>query len=92
MIRDLIEKKYKVSFNRRYVCDLLKQIGLSYQKGKFISDKYDAEDRILWKNEKWPNLLQRAKQEKAVVLFEDEVGFALWGSLGYKYPTISFLI
>lgn len=85
MIRDVIEKKYKVSFNPRYVCDLLKQIGLSYQKGKYISDKYDSEDRVLWKNETWPSIMQRAKQEEAVILFEDEVGFALWGSLGYTW-------
>lgn len=85
MICNLIEKIYGVSYNHRYVCDLLKQMGLSYQKGKYISDKYESKDRILWKNETWPNLLNRAKREKAVILFEDEVGFALWGSLGYSW-------
>ena len=88
MICDLIEKKYKVNYNHRYVCDLLKQIGLSYQKGKYISDQYDSKERILWKNERWPNLLERAKREKAVILFEDEVGFALWGSLGYTWGEV----
>ncbi len=85
MIRDLISKIYKVNYNRRYVCELLKKIGLSYQKGKFISDKFDSDKRILWKNETWPNLLKRAKKENAVLLFEDEVSFALWGSLGYTW-------
>lgn len=88
MIAELIEKKYKVVYNYRYVCDLLKQIGLSYQKGKYISDQYDSKERMLWKNEKWPNLLERAKRENAVILFEDEVGFALWGSLGYTWGLI----
>lgn len=85
MILTLIEKKYKVNYNCRYVCDLLKNMGLSYQKGKYISDKYDSQERVLWKNEKWPNLLEEAKRKKAVILFEDEVGFALWGSLGYSW-------
>ena len=85
MIQGIIEKKYKVTYNHRYVCDLLKQIGLSYQKGKYISDQYDSKERILWKNETWPNVLDRAKREDAVILFEDEVGFALWGSLGYTW-------
>ena len=88
MIQEIIEKKYKVSYNRRYVCDLLKQIGVSYQKGKYISDQYDSKERILWKNETWPNLLERAKRENAVILFEDEVGFALWGSLGYTWGLV----
>jgi len=85
MISEIIEKKYKVSYNRRYVCDLLKQIGLTYQKGKFISDQYDSKARLLWKNVRWPELLEQAKRENAAILFEDEVGFALWGSLGYTW-------
>lgn len=85
MIQELVEKKYKVNYNHRYVCDLLKQIGLSYQKGKYISDQYDSKERILWKTETWPTLQERAKRENAVILFEDEVGFALWGSLGYTW-------
>ena len=88
MIQGIIEKKFKISYNPRYVCDLLGQIGLSYQKGKYISDKYDSKERILWKNERWPNLLEKAKREGAVILFEDEVGFALWGSLGYTWGLV----
>lgn len=85
MIRDLVGRKYGVAYNPRYVCDLLKRMGLSYRKGKYISDQYDSEERILWKDETWPNLLERAKRENAALLFEDEVGFALWGSLGYTW-------
>ena len=88
MIRDVIEKKFGVSYNRRYVCDLLKQIGLSYQRGKFIYDRGDNEKRQEWKNETWPELLKKAKEENAVILFEDEVSFSLWGSLGYTWAPV----
>ncbi len=85
MIHELILKKYKVSYNRHYICDLLKQIGLTYQKAKWIPALADPSSRELWKNETWPNLLLRARQENAVLLFEDEVSFAMWGSLGYTW-------
>lgn len=85
MIRDVIEKEFGVSYNRRYVCDILKQMGLSYQKGKFIYDKGDNSKREEWKKETWPELLKKAEEENAAILFEDEVSFSLWGSLGYTW-------
>jgi len=85
LVKEVIEKKFKVTYHRNYVCALLGELGFSWQKGKFVSDKADPVKRDQWKNETWPQLLQRAKRENAVLLFEDEVGFALWGSLGYTW-------
>ena len=85
MVRELIKTKYKVTYNRRYVCSILKQLGLSYQKGKFIPDKDVSEARKLWKDNTWPALLEKAKRENAVILFQDEASFALWGSLSYTW-------
>lgn len=85
MILVVIEKEFKVSFNPRYLCSLLKSIGLTYQKAKFISDRLDDEEhqkkRREWENETWPSILKRAKKINAVILFGDEVSFAQWGSL-----------
>lgn len=65
---------------------LLQGLGLSYQKACFVSDRCDEEAyeraRRQWLNETWPALLERVQTREAVILFTDEVSFALWGSLG----------
>jgi len=62
---------------------LLEKMGLTYQKARFISDKQDEEEykkaREEW--EKWPRISKEAKKPGVVVLFGDEVSFAMWGSL-----------
>ena len=86
MIVLVIENQFKVSYNPRYLSTLLKKMGLSYQKAKFICDKVDDENwqktREQWNNEKWPAILKQSQQLSAVILFGDEVSFAQWGSLG----------
>ena len=85
MILVVIEREFKVMFNPRYVCTLLKSIGITYQKATFISDRLEDEEhqkkRREWENETWPEILKRAKELNAVILFGDEVSFAQWGSL-----------
>jgi transposase len=60
-------------------------MGLSYQKARFISDKYDEEEykktREEWEKIRWPKISKEAKKLGTVVLFGDEVSFAMWGSL-----------
>ncbi len=58
---------------------------MSYQKARFISDRQDEEGykqaRRVWVEETWPAILKQAQARGAVILFADEVCFALWGSL-----------
>jgi len=86
MIAELILMKFGVKYNPRYLSGLLKKMGLSYQKAKFIPANWDEEEyraaRKKWEEETWPNLLKKAKEENAILLFGDEVSFAMWGSLG----------
>ena len=44
IILEVIEREFKVTFNPRYLCTLLKKIGLTYQKAKFVSDRLDDEE------------------------------------------------
>ena len=85
MLVEVVEKKFKVTYNPRYLCELLKSIGLSYQKAKFIpacvNDEEWQKKREVWVNKTWPDILKRAETIKAVILFMDEVSFAQWGSL-----------
>lgn len=86
MIGHLIFLEFGITYNSHYLARMLKKMGLSYQKAKFIPAKYDEEEflakRKEWLEVTWPKLLKKAKEENAIILFGDEVSFAMWGSLG----------
>ena len=85
MIAVMIEREFNVTYHPRSVCRLLHQLGFTYQKAAFVSDKRDDEDherkRKEWETKTWPSILKTARELKAVILFGDEVSFAQWGSL-----------
>lgn len=85
LITELIFARFGVKYNPRYLCSLLKKLGLSFQKAKFISDKVGEEEyeqaRLQWRKETWPAILKTARKKNAVILFADEASFAWWGSL-----------
>lgn len=92
MIAELILLNFSVCYNLNYLPSLLKKLGLSYQKARFISDRHDEEKyeqaRKVWLKETLPALIKKAKEEKGVVLFGDEVSFAMWGSLARTWAPI----
>jgi len=92
MINVLIKKKFGVSYEERYLPTLLKRMGLTYQKAKFESDRLNDDEhkakRKKWIEKQLPEIIEKAKKEGAVVLFGDEVSFALWGSLGRTWAPI----
>jgi transposase len=92
MIAKLILLKFSVCFNLNYLPSLLKKLGLSYQKARFISDRSDEEKyeqaRKVWLEKTLPDLIKKAKEENAVVLFGDEVSFAMWGSLSHTWAPV----
>src|ERR687893_829447 len=85
MLVELIWRRWGVCYNPRYLSSLLAKLGLSYQKARFVSDRQDEEGykqaRREWVEETWPAILKQAQERGAVILFADEVSFALWGSL-----------
>lgn len=85
MIMTVIQKEFGVTYNPRYLCDLLHRLGMSYQKAKFVSDQTEDADylraRREWDTITWPRILRKARKLKGVILFGDEVSFAQWGSL-----------
>ncbi len=87
LIRDLIFKRFGVEYSPHYVAQLLKNMGYSYQKARFVSDHLDdvANEQQQWMDETWPELLRQAKKRNALVLFGDECSFAQWGSLSYTW-------
>jgi transposase len=85
MIQNLIYERYGVSYSVNYISQLLKNMGFSYQKAKFVSDHKDPDKRKEWLDEKWPEILKLAKENNAHILFGDEASFPQWGSLTYTW-------
>ena len=85
LLQELIYQKFHVLYNRFYVCELLRNLGFSFQKARFVSDHLDEEARQRWMETEWPKILSQAKQQGASLFFGDEASFALWGSLSYTW-------
>jgi transposase len=85
MIQDLIQRRFGVVYHPHYIATLLKNMGFSYQKARFVSDHLSEAKRLEWRQRCWPKILRQAKQRKALLLFGDEASFAQWGSLSYTW-------
>jgi transposase len=85
MIQDLIQRQFGVEYHPHYLCTLLKNMGFSSQKARFVSDHLNEAKRLEWRQTRWPKILRQARQKKALLLFGDEASFAQWGSLSYTW-------
>ena len=85
MIQWLIYEKFGVEYSVYYIPQLLKNMGFSYQKAKFVADHKDPEKRKEWLEQKWPEILKLAEKKNAYILFGDEASFPQWGSLTYTW-------
>jgi len=85
MIQWLIYEKFGVEYSVYYIPQLLKNMGFSYQKAKFVADHKDPEKRKEWLEQKWPEILKLAEKKNAYILFGDEASFPQWDSLTYTW-------
>lgn len=85
LVRQLILAKFGVSYNVFYIAELLKNLGFSYQKARFVSDHLNPDVRRAWKQTVWPEALRRARAQNALLLFGDEASFPQWGTLTYTW-------
>jgi transposase len=85
LVAALIEREFGVRFAVGYLPALLRSLGFSYQKARFVSDHLNAELRQTWLTETWPRIVEQAQAQGALLLFGDEASFAQWGSLGYTW-------
>jgi transposase len=87
LIQDLIWRTFKVEYSVHYLAELLKTLGYSWQKARFVSDHLEdvSEEQREWIEQKWPEILRLAKDKQALILFGDEASFAQWGSLSYTW-------
>ena len=85
LVQSLIEREFGVLYNVHYVSQLLRQLGFSYQKARFVSDHLDEAARTAWLQQQWRDTVALAQAAGALLLFSDEASFAQWGSLGYSW-------
>jgi transposase len=85
MIQQLIYDRFGVFYNVFYIAQWLKNLGFSYQKAAFVADHLDDGKRHAWRTTTWPQMLRRAKERKALLLFGDEASFPQWGTLTYTW-------
>ena len=88
LVAALIEREFGVRFAIGYLPALLRSIGFSYQKARFVSDHLDAAARNAWLTAQWPRIVAEAQAQGALLLFGDEASFAQWGSLGYSWAPV----
>jgi transposase len=85
LIQHMIHTTFGVMYNVQYISDLLRNLGFSYQKARFVAAGQDAKAREEWRTKHWPAIVREARRKGALVLFGDEASFAQWGSLGYTW-------
>jgi transposase len=85
VIQDLIQREFGVLYSAQYIAELLRNLGFSYQKARFVAAQRDEERRQHWRTVVWPAIVREARQRGALLLFGDEASFAQWGSLGYTW-------
>jgi transposase len=85
LVQQLIQDRFGVLYNVFYLAQLLKDLGFSWQKAKFVSDHLDEAKRRHWQQHIWPAILDKARRQGALLLFGDEASFPQWGTLSYTW-------
>ena len=85
MLQEWIWDRFGVLYHVQYLSELLRGLGFSFQKARFVSDHLDEVARQRWQTITFPALVAQAKQTKAWLLFGDEASFPQWGTLSYTW-------
>lgn len=85
MIQELIHHHWGKEYAIKYIPELLSGLDLSHKKMELFSHREDIAAREKWKKETWPDLVKKAKQEGAVILYEDESTFRMWSRNAYSW-------
>lgn len=88
MIQALLLSKFGILYSTHYLSQLLKNMGFSYQKAKFVAANQDELKRANWLKNTWPEILKEANEKNGYILFGDEASFPQWGTLNYTWSKI----
>jgi transposase len=76
-IARVIEEEFGVRYHKGHVSRLLRELHWTPQVPIRRAIQRDEEAIQRWRAEVWPDLQQRARRERRVLIFEDEAGFYL---------------
>src|SRR5215210_4257896 len=62
LLQGLILREFGVLYNPHYLAELLRNLGFSYQKARFVSDHLNEAKRQEWLQATWPTLLAAARR------------------------------
>jgi transposase len=83
MIQERIDDRFGVFSKVFSIAQLLKNLGFRCQKAALVSDHLEEDTRQAWRTTTWPQILRRAKERQALLLFGDAASFPQWGTLTY---------
>jgi transposase len=84
-IAQVIEEEFGVRYHKGHVGKLLQELRWTPQVPIRRALQRDEEAIRHWRDEVWPELRQRARRERRVLVFEDESGFYLLPGLVRTY-------
>ena len=87
-VKMLVKKKYGVKLSVWTMGRLLKEWGLSPQKPSRRAYERDPEKVKAWLEEEYPAIRELARQERALILWEDEMGIRSDSQVGRTYAPI----
>ncbi len=94
LVQQVILETFGVYYNVRYISELLKCMGFSYQRAQVICASRDDDKRLIWQEETLPRLINKAKKKGAYLFYGDECSFPQWTTISYtwakagKTPTV----
>jgi transposase len=84
-IASVIQEELGVRYHKGHVGKLLKGLGWTPQLPIRRALQRDEQAIRRWRDERWPELLKRARKERRALVFEDESGFYLLPGLVRTY-------
>jgi transposase len=84
-IAQVIAEEFGVRYHKGHVGKILQELHWTPQVPIRRAIQRDEEAIRRWRDDTWPGLLQRARQERRVLVFEDESGFYLLPGLVRTY-------
>ncbi|MEM6421477.1 MAG: IS630 family transposase [Pseudomonadota bacterium] len=95
LIARLIEDRFDVHYHHDHVGVILHQLGYSYQRPAMRAKERDEAKIEAWRRERWPEIVDDARQRNATLCFVDEAGFSMipsvkkqWAKRGHT-PVVS---
>lgn len=88
-VAKVIEQEFEVSYHPSHVSRLLKQLNWTPQKPLRRAAQRDEALIVHWCTAVWPELKQRARQERRTLVFVDEAGFYLLPGVVKTYAPCS---